>query len=199
FFLADVLEGPLEVFDVGVQFILPDIYDGPAADLRLRPYRALGHDDARAGRQHDTRVFVGAREGERVARWPAKTDRAVDLFKAREASARIGHPVDLAVLAVIDDIQAKVGLFAYNLGNRALDAILICLPVVSGAELLVVEDRNEISWTRQAAGVRGQDSIGAVFHARPIRSISTQFQRDLFSDVKLCQPARLCGPALGDR
>ena len=50
---------------------------------------------------------------------PRKRDRAVDLLKPAQPRPRIGHPVDLAVLAVVDDVDAGVGLPAHDLGDGA--------------------------------------------------------------------------------
>ena len=160
------LERRFEVVDVGPQLVLADIFDRPGADQRLRPRRALGDQGAGARRMHDLQVLVGAGELDRVARRAAEADRAVDLLEPAEPRPRIGHPVELAVLAVADDVDAGVGLLAHDLGDGALHPRRERGLVVGLAELLGVEHRDQIGRPRQAAGVGGEDAAGAALHAK---------------------------------
>ena len=137
---------------------MADIADRPGADLRLRPHRALGDQRAGARRKHDLHVLIGAGERERIARRAAEAQRAVDLLEAREPRPRIGHPVDLAVLAVVDDVDPGIGLPPHHVGDRARAMRASkAAAVVSLAQLLGVEQRHQIGRPRQAAGVGGED------------------------------------------
>src|SRR5262249_43319097 len=157
------------------------------ADLRLRPHGALGHQRARARRQHDPHVRVGLRKRERVARRPAKPHRAVDLGEPAQPRPRIGHPVDLAVLAVVDDVDADVRLLPHDLADGAPHARLQRGAVEILAQLLGVEGSHQICRPRQAAGMGGQDAGRTALHGdnRPRRagSISSGGTRP---------PIRLC-------
>ena len=62
------VERRLQVRDVGAHLVVPDIFDRPGADLRLRPHRALRDDGARARRQHHLHVLIGGGEFGGVAR-----------------------------------------------------------------------------------------------------------------------------------
>ena len=84
-------------------------------------------------------------------------------------AARIGHPVDLAVLAVADDVDAGVGLLPHHLRDRARDARVEGAAVVGLAQLLVVEQRDQIGRARQAAGVGGEDAAVAALHHSTFR------------------------------
>ena len=116
-FDLDVLERRLEIVDVGLQLVVADIFDRAGADLRARTHRALGHQRAGARRQHRAHVFIGLREGGRVARGPAEARRAVDLLEPAQPRAGIGHPVDFAVLAVVDDVDADLRLPPHDVGD----------------------------------------------------------------------------------
>ena len=113
---------------------------------------------------HDLQVVVGRGEFERIARRGAEAGWAVDLLEAGEPRPRIGHPVDLAVLAVADDVDPGVGLLRHHVRDGAADAGIEGRLVVGLAELLGVEQRDQVGRPRQAAGVRGQDAVRAALH-----------------------------------
>src|SRR5262249_41575072 len=75
-----------------------------------------------------------------------------------------GHPVHLGVLAVIDHVDANLGLLCDSLRNRAGDAPIVSGAVVALTQFFRVEQRDKIRRARQAAGVRGEDAVRAAFH-----------------------------------
>ena len=86
-------------------------------------------------------------------------------FEAVEPRPRIGHPVELAVLAVADDVDAGVDLLADHLVDGALHPRRERGLVVGLAQLLGVQHRDQIGRPRQAAGVGGQDAARAALHS----------------------------------
>ena len=115
---------------------------------------------------HDLQVLVGAGELDGVPRRGAEADRAVDLLEPAEPRPRVGHPVELAVLAVADDVDAGIDLPANDLGDGALHPRRERGLVVGLAQFLGVEHRHQIGRPRQAAGVGGQDAAGAALHSK---------------------------------
>lgn len=91
---------------------------------------------------HDLEVLVGAGKRDGVARGAAEPHRAVDLLQSGEAAARVGHPVELAVLAVADHVEAGVELPLHHLGDGAADARCERLGIVGLAQLLGVATRS---------------------------------------------------------
>src|SRR6185369_9137166 len=79
---------------------------------------------------------------------------------------RIRHPVELAVLAVADDVDTRIDLLASHLRDGALHPRRERGLVVRFAELLGVEHQDKISRPRQAACVGGQDAADAALHAK---------------------------------
>src|SRR5262249_11693795 len=113
-------------------------------------------------------VLVGAGELDGVARRRAKAYRAVDFLEPRKPRARIGHPVELAVLAVADHVEAGVRLLAHDLVDGALDPRSEQGLVVRLIQLLGVEHRDKIARPRQASGVGGQDAADAALHSKTL-------------------------------
>ena len=174
--VAPALERRFEIVEIGPELVLADIFDRPGADQRLRPRDALGDQRARARRMHDLQVLVGAGELDGVPRRGAEADRAVDLFEAVEPRPRIGHPVELAVLAVADHVEAGVGLLADHLVDGALHPRRECGLVVGLAQLLGVQHRDQIGRPRQAAGVGGEDAARAALHSDFSLCVRQDFQ-----------------------
>ncbi len=144
---------------------MPDVFDRSRAHQRLWPRGALGDQPAGARGVHDLQVFVGAGKFDRVAGCAAKPHRTVDLLQPGEARPCIGHPVELAVLAVADDVDLGVDLLLDHLGDGPADTRRERLGVVGFTQFLGVEHRDEIAGPRQAAGVGGEDPARAALHS----------------------------------
>src|SRR5262249_43098425 len=84
-----------------------------------------------------------------------------------EALAHIGDEARLAELAVVDDVDAEVGLPAHDLADGepqpGLERLLVD-PLAAGARPHHVE---QVARPRQAARMRGEDAVGAALHWRP--------------------------------
>jgi hypothetical protein len=61
------------------------------------------------------------------------------------------------VLAVVDDVEAGLGLALHDFGDAAPHALIECGLVVALGKLLYVEGLNEIGRPRQAAGMGGEN------------------------------------------
>ena len=68
------------------------------------------------------------------------------------------------MLAVVDHVDAGRGLPPHDLVDGARDALIEGRTVVILSELLGVEQRDQVGRPRQAAGVRGQDTVPAGLH-----------------------------------
>ncbi len=147
-----------------MKLILPDVANRAGADQRAWPRRSLRDQRAGARRVHDLEVLVGAGELDRVARRTSKPNRAVDLGQALEPRSGVGHPVELAVLAVADHVDAGRGLLADDLVDRPFYPRRKSRAVVRLVQLLGVQHRHEIGGPRQAAGVRREDPTSAAPH-----------------------------------
>jgi hypothetical protein len=95
---------------------------------------------------------------------------AVELHHARlepgHALVQVGDPGGLAHLAVVDDVDAGLGLAAHLVGDRLLQRALIGVLVVGLAAVLELEELEQLGRPDQAAGVRSEDFVGVSHAAR---------------------------------
>jgi hypothetical protein len=143
---------------------MADVADWADADQRAWPRRSLRDQRAGARRVHDLQVFISAGELDRVACRATEANRAIDLGEAIESRPGVRHPVELAVLAVADYIDAGGRLLADDLVNGPLHPRREGRAVVRLTQFLGVQHRYKISRPRQAAGVRREDLAGAALH-----------------------------------
>ena len=109
-----VRQGAFQVFDIIRELFLTNVGNCTRADLCPRPHHPLGYDIRRTRREHHLHVFISARERQRVARRTAKTNRTVDFFEPTQPGTRIGHPIDFAVLTVIDNVDPGIRLLSHD-------------------------------------------------------------------------------------
>jgi len=79
----------------------------------------------------------------------------------------VGRVARLRHFAVVDQIDAGLGLFAYHLGDRIADARRERGRIDRHAFLLGVHHTDQVVRARQAAGVGGEKSFAAPLHPRP--------------------------------
>ncbi len=150
---------PFEQRDIVRHFLLADVGDGSVADGALRRQELL-----------EVQVLVKLREFDaltRVAAHPAGFARIhFARRQPREPPAIVGEAeADFAQLAVADDVDARVGLFADGLGDAGLHASHHRGEIGASAGHKAEGHLAQIARTIQAPGVRGENAIGAVFHA----------------------------------
>jgi hypothetical protein len=90
---------------------------------------------------------------------------------------RIAPADRLAELAVADDVDAGTRLLAYDAANRVAKTFLIGFYVIRLAALLGAQEFLQSLRTDQAADMRGENAIGAAFHARVAKRPDDERQR----------------------
>jgi hypothetical protein len=70
----------------------------------------------------------------------------------------------LAELAVVDNVDAGIALFAYHIGDRTGEAFCVSRVVFALAARPRPVHLDEVRRPRQAAGVGGENPFGAAFH-----------------------------------
>jgi hypothetical protein len=76
----------------------------------------------------------------------------------------VGRIADLALLAVVDDVDAGFELLADDVADRAAHARLERRRIRHAARVERLERGRQVLGPRKAAGVRGQDAVGAELH-----------------------------------
>jgi hypothetical protein len=74
----------------------------------------------------------------------------------------------LAELPVTDTIDAKVFLMLHNIADGVRKGGFKRRFVETFAVVLGYHEADEVPWTREAADMGGQNSVGAGFHIRPL-------------------------------
>jgi hypothetical protein len=69
-----------------------------------------------------------------------------------------------AVLAVVDDVDAEIGLLADHLDHGAADPAREIIRVVGITPIFRMQRCQQLAWPWEAAAVSGQDSGCASFH-----------------------------------
>jgi len=89
------------------------------------------------------------------------------VLEAGDARVDVGAPTRLRELAVVDHVDAGLGLFAHDVFHGLLQRFVVGLfvhpPLLAGA----VEGGNGFG-PDQAPGVRGQDPTGTALHVCPL-------------------------------
>ena len=108
---------------------------------------------------------------------PASRHRALAV-EAGEPMAHVGRVADLALLAVADDVHARVHLLAHDVADGATHAGLEGGRVGAGAGVQRVQHPGQVGRPGQAAGVRGEDAVGASLHGgeRNLTPLATDCQ-----------------------
>jgi len=144
----------LQVFDVALELGVARVGDGAGADHvdgrggGIRPARPRGPVVPRKRK-------VLARTGERVAAGRAR-------LEARETLIDVVDEARLAELAVVDDVDAGLGLTADDLLDGRLQGLLESRAIVPAQQRV-----QELRRPRQAADMGGQYPACAAFHAFP--------------------------------
>ena len=94
------------------------------------------------------------------------TRRERALFDPGQAFAGVGREVALRLLAVVDDVQADGDLPLDDVGDRASSPTREGGLVVGTAGVTGDQQITQTVGPRQAAGMGGQDALGAAFHRR---------------------------------
>jgi len=89
------------------------------------------------------------------------------LLDAAEPLARVGGEVALRLLAVVHDVEAHRDLAPDDLADGGAHEGREGGRIVRTAVVLRGEHVAEVVGPRQAAGVRGEDALGAAFHRGP--------------------------------
>src|SRR6266545_4114074 len=131
----------------------------------------------RLGVLHGNRFRAGRRPPPRAARvpeYPARHPGEVHEVPVLQRLARAGEPPEavldvggvarLAVLAVVDDVDADLDLLANDLRHRRPDPRGEGAGIDGDALLLREHRPRQVIGTRQAPRVGGQDALGAAFH-----------------------------------
>src|SRR5438132_1846918 len=85
-------------------------------------------------------------------------------FKTREPLADVGHEARLALLTVVNDVDAQFRLPPHHVCDGLADTGLEGRRVVRLATGARREHVEEVRRTRQAADVRGEDAVGTELH-----------------------------------
>src|SRR6516165_10581901 len=93
-------------------------------------------------------------------------------FDALEAIFGIAEEIDLAELAVVDDVNADIGLLLHDFGDRAAQSLGEYLFVIRLARELLAEELFQIGRAMQRSGMGGQNPVCAAMHVSSTRSRS---------------------------
>ncbi len=99
------VERMLQVLDVRLDLLVPDIFDRPGTDQRGHAPRAGGR--GRTGPEHDLHLLVDGRKRKCIARHAAEAGpHLVDSLEAANSHARIGREAGFAVFSVVNYVDA---------------------------------------------------------------------------------------------
>src|ERR1700730_15464182 len=152
---SDALQGCLEICNIGLDRFLPEILEWAAADRIVNTKIDSGEVFGKFG-------FVAGPDLEGWLSWLA-----FPLRDAPQALTRITGKVDFRQLAVIDQINPALDLLTDDIGHRGSDPVIECGRIIRIASVFRGQQCAHILRARQAAGVRGQDSLTAPFHDKP--------------------------------
>jgi hypothetical protein len=85
-------------------------------------------------------------------------------FKSCQTVLDVGGVAYFALLAITDDIYARLHLFAHDFGDSAAHAGIEDLGFWCGSGVQGFQSGRQVRGTGQAPGVCGEDTFGAAFH-----------------------------------
>src|SRR4029453_15107724 len=133
---------------------------------RARAGRGEPVPRARAGgRGRAPPAHVELREGPHLARPAPRAAATLPVrLEAREALVDVGDEPRLAHLAVVDDVQAELGLRADDLAHRGPHPARVAVLIVGLPARLRPDQLEQGGRARQAPCVRGEDAVAAALH-----------------------------------
>ncbi len=84
-------------------------------------------------------------------------------FVATEPLVDVADETRLAVFAVVDHVDSQLSLPLHDVGDAGAKLHRGCRRI-EGRWTVALHKRQQIGRTRQAAGMGGENSVGAVFH-----------------------------------
>src|SRR5438067_510999 len=152
----------LEVLDIGLDVLRARVDDRARAHHVQRPYGWARH------RTREPLVELGERS--HFARAAPRADPACRVgLEAGQALVDVRNEAGLAHLAVIDDVDAELGLLADDLPDRVSHPGGEGLLIVGAAGRLGLDQLEQVTRARQASGVGRQEAVGAPVHGRLAR------------------------------
>src|SRR5262249_54963058 len=93
--------------------------------------------------------------------------RARSLCKAAQALAGVVGKIGLAEFAVVNAVETRLQLLPHNLGDGTAQPPRQGCLIVGLTATLSGDHLSQIGWPGQAAGMGGQDPVGAALHGLP--------------------------------
>jgi hypothetical protein len=149
--------GGLHILDVGLQQLFTAVFDRPDAD-----HRRQRHDRAAHHRLLEI-LLVILRKSRDLLLEQLELD-AWARFEALQALAHIGEEARLGEFTIGDDVDAAIDLPAHHVGDGGAQCsrksgLIVRLPGIFG-----FHDVEQPVRPRQAADMRGLDTIGVLLH-----------------------------------
>ena len=185
----DASERALEAGDValergGVVLDRPGAEPEPSLGLdlgRARPLLALdAHLVLDLAGERGVVLGVELREGLPVAarrQDVAALERHHPPLEPADALVEVGDPGGLAHLAVVDDVDSRPRLAPHHVVDGVGERLLVRRLVDGLAARLGREEVQQGAWTREAAGVRGQDPVHQSSSGVGVRTAGARFLR----------------------
>ena len=155
---AGARERGLEVLDVGLHVLPALVGDGPGADHVQGPHGRARH------RPRAPRVEL--REGPHLSRSaPRATGRLRVRLEPGQPLVDVGNEARLAHLAVVDDVDAELGLLADDVRHRGPHPRRVAVLIVRPPGRLGLDHLEQVARAGQTARMGRENPVAAALHA----------------------------------